>query len=344
MSKGKASPFDQRGKIEKNELFFGRKAETVAVFNWLNADKPQSISIIGEEKIGKSSFLAHIERQAPSQLNQRENYRFAYIDMRRADCHTPDQFRAVLAHELWEHTAPDGKIPPHALRSLLDDFQKTTPFHIVLLDNFQTIAHYPDLCNQEFFSALRTHSDAGEFAFLFCSRHPLIDFAEKHNIPDYLLNQYQTITLPCFSESEAREMVLRPTDYRLTDADFSTITQWVKKNGGYPPHKLNIAADLIYQARANGQNNPNYSALKERYEEAKSTKQLSFLQKAKKAINTIMKWGNQYPQIAVPALLFVVALIIVPLLFDVSPMDIFKATIIKLLEPITTIPTPTPTP
>jgi hypothetical protein len=52
------NPFHHQGPIRDHELFFGREADVRKVLSRLR--RGQSVSVVGEEKIGKTSFLHHI--------------------------------------------------------------------------------------------------------------------------------------------------------------------------------------------------------------------------------------------------------------------------------------------
>ena len=48
------NPFINRVMIRNPEDFFNRKAEIKKIFSRIGASKPQSISIVGDRRIGKS--------------------------------------------------------------------------------------------------------------------------------------------------------------------------------------------------------------------------------------------------------------------------------------------------
>lgn len=63
-------------------IFFGREDLLEEVFRWLSKPTPQSCSVVGQRKIGKTSFLKHLRR--PSTLRryglQPEDYFFVYFN------------------------------------------------------------------------------------------------------------------------------------------------------------------------------------------------------------------------------------------------------------------------
>ncbi|MEM7556557.1 MAG: trypsin-like peptidase domain-containing protein [Cyanobacteria bacterium P01_A01_bin.84] len=64
-----ANPFNHlAGRIEDSSLVFGRETEIRRVFELLNTHN--SVALIGEPEIGKSSLLKVVEQQAASQLTQ----------------------------------------------------------------------------------------------------------------------------------------------------------------------------------------------------------------------------------------------------------------------------------
>ena len=71
------NPFTQRRMIRDSAKFFGRKEELHHIVNHLQT--MQSVSIVGERRIGKSSLLYNLYQTGTEKLGER--YRFIYIDL-----------------------------------------------------------------------------------------------------------------------------------------------------------------------------------------------------------------------------------------------------------------------
>jgi AAA+ ATPase superfamily predicted ATPase len=73
------NPYNERGLIRQHEKFFGRGRELREVFS--NLRNMQSVSIVGQRRIGKSSFLYRIARPQASELNG--SFELHYLDLQR---------------------------------------------------------------------------------------------------------------------------------------------------------------------------------------------------------------------------------------------------------------------
>ena len=77
------NPYLNRVAIKDPSQFFGRTREVSKIFSRLAASRPQSISVVGERRIGKSSLLCYINHPNVRArfLDNTESYTFAFIDL-----------------------------------------------------------------------------------------------------------------------------------------------------------------------------------------------------------------------------------------------------------------------
>ncbi len=71
------NPFTETHMIKVSTKFFGRKEEIHHIVNRLR--NMQSVAIVGERRIGKSSLLYHLYQTGNKKLGT--NYRFVYEDL-----------------------------------------------------------------------------------------------------------------------------------------------------------------------------------------------------------------------------------------------------------------------
>ena len=257
------SPFSDRGMITDPNCFFGRAAETQKIFNALAGPKPQCVSIIGERRIGRSSLLQHILRSYPQHLLQPDRYRFAYLDLARDTCGCPEQFYAEAAQAFGGNVT--NKLSPQQFDDWLDNQNPQRAWwYIILLDEFNALQRRREQFDDDFYDGLRSRANAGEITFVLASHIPLHEVALENNFSSTFFGIFTPVDLNEFSHSEARESILRPVTTPLRLEDFNAIRQWVRDNdsGTYHPLKLNIAADLVWQALPR----PNYAQIKTEYE------------------------------------------------------------------------------
>ena len=77
------NPYTDRTGIRDINCFYGRKQELSRIYSRIGAPNPQSVSIVGDRRIGKSSLLNFIyhEENRKQYLDQPENYIFVLMDL-----------------------------------------------------------------------------------------------------------------------------------------------------------------------------------------------------------------------------------------------------------------------
>jgi len=246
--------------ITDSARFFGRTKELRAIFNALAAQKPQCVSIIGQRRIGRSSLLKHIEQTYQNHLPQHALYRFAYLDVSRDTCRTPNEFYAEAAQALLGN--PYESLTPHQFDDLLIPPNTTNrPHYVLLLDEFNALQRRREQFDDDFYDGLRARANDGDLTFVLASHLPLHEIAVQNNFSSTFFGIFTPVFLKEFTLSEARTSILRPTARPLRDQDLRVIMRWL--NNPYHPLKLNIAADLIWHALPN----PKYNQLEIEYQE-----------------------------------------------------------------------------
>ncbi|MCP4416031.1 MAG: ATP-binding protein [Chloroflexi bacterium] len=243
------SPFSDRGMITDPNRFFGRAAETQKIFNALAGPKPQCVSIIGERRIGRSSLLQHILRSYPQHLPQPDRYRFAYLDLARDTCGYPEQFYAEVAQAFGGNVT--NELSPQQFDDWLSNQNPQRAWrYIILLDEFNALQRRREQFGDDFYDGLRSRANAGEITFVLASHIPLHEIALANNFSSTFFGIFTPVDLKEFSYKEARASTLRPVATPLRLEDFNAFRHWVRDNdsGTYHPLKLNIAADLVWQA------------------------------------------------------------------------------------------------
>ena len=75
------NPYDYKGPVTDRNIFFGRTALLAKIYSRIGADRPQSISVVGEPKIGKSSLLWYmtLDETKRAFLKNPDDYFYFYI-------------------------------------------------------------------------------------------------------------------------------------------------------------------------------------------------------------------------------------------------------------------------
>ena len=96
------NPYTNRLMIGNPENFFDRKSEIKRVFSRIGASRPQSISVVGDRRIGKSSLLYHIcnEHIRGKHLENPEKLVFAYFDFQERKSMNVEEFFRIITEKI----------------------------------------------------------------------------------------------------------------------------------------------------------------------------------------------------------------------------------------------------
>jgi len=216
-----SNPFFHRGPIRDRAYFFGREHEVSQALSLLG--NGQSISLIGQRRIGKTSLLFHI---ADPEVFTRHGLRpdkhlFVYVDCGgMGGLDQPGLYR-VLLEEIGDALADKGQTPDQlgmldesrpmtyrgferALRGLVREGWKP----ILVLDEFDLMAHNPHL-DPDFFSGLRALAAKYSIAYVTASKRPLLDltYADASTLSSPFFNIFASVRQGLFSEDVARNLL-----------------------------------------------------------------------------------------------------------------------------------------
>lgn len=321
--------------IQNKTRFFGRETQKAAIFNALSAETPQCVSILGDRRIGRSSLLWNLKQTYSDHLRDADRFRFAYVDVARDTCSTPNEFYAEAIQAMFGDR--HKSLTPHEFDDLLyenDPSGRTR--YVFLLDEFNVLQRRRDQFDDDFYDGLRSRANAGELTIVLATHVPLADIAVQNDFSSTFFSIFNPVTLGSFQRGEALASVTRSADPQLTQRDFGLIENWIDKT--YHPLKLNIAADHLWQA----QPQPNLERVKYNYDQEiihrfgqtasvkrREHKQLMRRKQRIEAMRTgIMTFINAHP-------VFTFVLVIVPILilFGIqTPQQLWEA-LLNLITP-----------
>src|SRR3974390_1975568 len=96
------NPYLNRVMIQDPKQFFGRRSEVRRILARLGADRPQSISLVGERRIGKSSLLYHLTcREGQDRhLADRSSLIIVFLDFQQLRNIAVENFFGLLMDEI----------------------------------------------------------------------------------------------------------------------------------------------------------------------------------------------------------------------------------------------------
>ena len=153
------NPYLHRTTILDDHAFFGRQRELTTVFARIDAVVPQSVSIVGERRVGKSSLLRALLRRWKTSLQRPDEFVFIFLDLQEIVHADVPQFFSVLMEEIGlacRDRAITEQAPTYEnMRKLVAQLDRSRLKLVVLLDEFESVTQNPNF-TLEYFSFLRS--------------------------------------------------------------------------------------------------------------------------------------------------------------------------------------------
>lgn len=200
------NPFTESRMIKNPSKFFGRKEELHHIVNRLQ--NMQSVSIVGERRIGKSSLLYHLYQTGSERLG--ENYRFVYGDLQDVRNHSEaGKLFTNLLKGLNVPFAPQDTVQRNLIEfSECVEQVKESGQHVVLLfDEFEELLQHRDAFPEDFFDQMRVLMNNGSLAIVTGSQRPLRDLCLDGKLSSPFYNVFSRIDLEEFTEDEAADFL-----------------------------------------------------------------------------------------------------------------------------------------
>ncbi len=248
------NPYTPQNVIQDARMFFGRTHEVSEIRAFLNGN--QSVSIVGPQKIGKTSLLFHLaQTEAEEALGSGGKNRFVYIDCRELSDSPKEEIFSQFSTEITKAFQPLDLEQETALQAAVTKPSRTAfefalrklsqgGLRIVLmLDDFELLTRNPHV-DLSFYNALRSAAGRLLLTFLTASTKPLIELTCFDNSQKILSSPFFNIFAQLFlgplSESEARDMIRTPMEAAGIFAN-SQLEELIYQLAGGHPHALQIA-------------------------------------------------------------------------------------------------------
>src|SRR5262249_14101576 len=245
-----ANPYLNRVAIKDPQQFFGRQREVSKIFSRIGSARPQSISVVGDRRIGKSSLLNFVNnaRVRAGHLDKHESYAFAFIDLQqRRKLSLTEFFKelfAILAKETGDKTLETLEPGFDSLREVLERFKSDGRKLIVLFDEFDAITTNRAF-DLEFYSFLRSIANNYDVAYVTSSARDLQELCHTQLIADSpFFNIFTNVFLRAFSRKEAMELITRPSEE--SGLPLEHYARPIMELAGYFPYFLQIACSAYF--------------------------------------------------------------------------------------------------
>jgi len=203
------NPFTNRGVITDPGDFIGREAQLAEIIARLRG--MQSVSVVGERRIGKSSLLYHLAQTGARRLGD-ENYRFVYFDLQDARFHTANRFfQTILQHlDAASDVIKDGNTLNRNLIAFTDQLealQQSGQRLALCLDEFEIVFKHPGEFTEDFFDHLRAQLGLRKIAFVTATRSTLQSLCLEGRLTSPFYNLFTVVELKEFIEREVQEFI-----------------------------------------------------------------------------------------------------------------------------------------
>jgi uncharacterized protein len=194
-----ANPFTNRSIILDPDQFIGRKYQIEDILNRVkNGD---SVSIVGERRIGKSSLQYHLMQKGNSTLHD-EQLMFKYVDLTDPRFNTPEKFCMEVGKLFGVECSSAITNALIHLADVIEKLNENRKTPVFLLDEFEKITEKPQVFTNAFFDALRSFANRHLAVFITAGQHTLSDLWRMQQLTSPFFNIFYTLSLDEFEVSD----------------------------------------------------------------------------------------------------------------------------------------------
>lgn len=222
----KNKAFNYRTPVDNYDDFIGRRALISKIYSRIGAGRPQSVSIVGDIKIGKSSLLWFLsqEKTKLSFLKNPDEYIFLTLPCKTGkeinlDNFTTRLFELTQAYTDVSEEPREIKQRYNYFKRLVEQFHKQGKKMILFLDDFNLITQntaFP----LEFFSFLRSLANNYNLAYVTSSYEDLQKLCVSKDIEESpFFNIFTNMSLRGFNQEEVLPLYTNSADINKDDFD-----------------------------------------------------------------------------------------------------------------------------
>ena len=251
------NPYMNRVMIQDSAEFYGRRNEIEKIYSRIGSSRPQSISLVGERRIGKSSLLNFIYQPLNRRkyLNNPDEYIFIFIDFQERRGIGIKEFFTIIFQALLD--AFDGNLelnlePDYeGFKKVIATFDERKLKLIMLFDEFELVTKNENF-DTEFYSFCRSIANNYNVAYLVSSGRNLQTLCHSKQISDSpFFNIFSNITLGQFTVDEAKNLICKPAE--KLNYSLSAYVDFVLDVAGFYPFFIQMACAALYEQIKKGE-------------------------------------------------------------------------------------------
>lgn len=245
------NPYMNRVMIKDSEDFFGRKNEISKIYARIGAGRPQSVSIVGERRIGKSSLLNFIYNPVNRRqyLAEPDQFVFVFVDFQeKRGIDVPEFFATIygcLIKEFNEQLEINLRPDYNGFIKIVEYLQQLDLKLVMVFDEFELVTKNQNF-DAEFYSFARSLANNYNVAYLVSSGRNLQTMCHSKEISDSpFFNIFSNLTLSVFSHEEAVDLITIPSKragYLLENQ-----VDFVLEIAGYYPFFIQMACASVFE-------------------------------------------------------------------------------------------------
>lgn len=251
-----SNPYNYTGAVEEEDAFYGREGVVAKIYARIGAQRPQSISVVGEPKIGKTSLLRRLYAEESRRKYLEDPERYIYVSMRLEEerAGNPDAFFVLLCEKIREQNSSlvcaEAEPSYDCIGQMAEELRRKEINLILFLDDFNVVTQNPDF-PVEFFSFLRSIANNYNVAYITSSHQELQTLCVSKAVGESpFFNIFTNVPLKPFKQEELARLVEEPS--QREGVPLRGYLDAVADLGGYIPYLDQIACSLLFEANASG--------------------------------------------------------------------------------------------
>ncbi len=256
--------------IQNPDQFFGRGRELSRILSRIGADRPQSVSVVGDRRIGKSSLLNALTWQETHRrhLGDQLSAIIVLLDFQRFHKMDLKDFFLLMEREI-RHSLPElpslvGLSGYEVYQGILECLRETGQRLLLFFDEFDAITSNPAF-DLDFYSFMRSAANNYPVGYVTSSKVELQKICYSSDVADSpFFNIFSNLYLRPFEKGEALALIQIPSEKAgVPLRDFS---DEILELAGLFPLYLQIACSVYFEwlQELNGKE-PDREELKERF-------------------------------------------------------------------------------
>jgi serine/threonine-protein kinase len=264
------NPYLNRVMIQQPDQFFGRRRELERIFSRIGGTRPQSVSVLGDRRIGKSSLLKALTwaEVRQSHLGEDDPYVFSFIDFQQFRQITLDDFFQFLERQVrkayLEAPVTAAASGHESFLRILEHMRDHDRKLVLLLDEFDAITSNTSF-DVEFYSFMRSAANNYPLALVTSSNVELLGLCHSSDVADSpFFNIFSNLYLRPFEPAEALELIRLPSERE--GVSLAPFADQILSLAGNFPFYLQIACSVYFDwLQENTDTEPNREELRERF-------------------------------------------------------------------------------